>query len=146
MTRGWDPSLWASKKPFGIGEDRPNNYAEIWSALKENRDELGFAWRILKQGVCDGCALGTTGMHDWTLDEIHLCNVRLRLLRLNTMPALDPAVLSDVEPLRDKPGAELRELGRIPHPMIRRRGEQGFTRISWEDALDLVGGRIRATD
>lgn len=26
-------------------------------------------------------------LHDWTLDEIHLCNVRLRLLRLNTMPA-----------------------------------------------------------
>ncbi|MBA2313100.1 MAG: formate dehydrogenase, partial [Actinobacteria bacterium] len=77
MSRRWDPSLWASKKPFGIGEQRPNNYAEIWNALKENRDELGFAWRILKEGVCDGCALGTTGMRDWTLDEIHLCNVRL---------------------------------------------------------------------
>ena len=47
MTRGWDPTLWASKKPFGIGEDRPNNYAEIWSALKENRDELRYAWKSL---------------------------------------------------------------------------------------------------
>ena len=146
MTRRWDPSLWASKKPFGIGENRPNNYAEIWSALKENRDELGYAWRILKHGVCDGCALGTTGMHDWTLDEIHLCNVRLRLLRLNTMPALDLPVLDDVEGLRKKKGAELRELGRIPYPMIRRRGERGFTRISWDDALDVVAERIRATD
>ena len=94
MSKRWDPSLWASKKPFGVGEKRPNNYAEIWRAFKENRDELGYTWRILKHGVCDGCALGTTGMHDWTLDEIHLCNVRLRLLRLNTMPALDTAVLS----------------------------------------------------
>src|SRR5687768_15365490 len=102
MKRRWDPSLWASKKPFGIGEQRPNNYGEIVNAVKENRGELGYAWRILKHGVCDGCALGTTGMRDWTLDEIHLCNVRLRLLRLNTMPALDPAVLSDVSALADR--------------------------------------------
>jgi len=145
MKRRWDPSLWASKKPFGIGEQRPNNYAEIWNAFKENRDELGYTWRILKHGVCDGCALGTTGMHDWTLDEIHLCNVRLRLLRLNTMPALDPGVLEDAAALGRRTSAELRDLGRIPHPMVRRRGERGFTRVGWDEALDLIGDRIRAT-
>ena len=53
----------------------------------ENRDQLPFAWRILKRGVCDGCALGTTGMRDWTIDGTHLCMVRLELMRLNTMPA-----------------------------------------------------------
>ena len=42
------------------------------------------------QGTCDGCALGTTGLRDWTLEGIHLCMVRLELMRLNTMPALDP--------------------------------------------------------
>jgi molybdopterin-dependent oxidoreductase alpha subunit len=139
----WDPSLWASKKPFGIGEQRPNNYAEIWHALKENRDELGYAWRILKHGVCDGCALGTTGMHDWTLDEIHLCNVRLRLLRLNTMPALDPAVLADVDALERRSSTELRDLGRLPYPMVRRKGERGFTRLGWDEALDLVATTIK---
>ena len=145
MARKWDPSLWASKKPFGLGEDRPNNYAEIWRAFKENRDELGFTWRILKHGVCDGCALGTTGMHDWTLDEIHLCNVRLRLLRLNTMPALDPSVLGDVDALRSMSSAELRDLGRLPYPMIRRRGEPGFTRVTWDEALGAIAGRIETT-
>ena len=141
----WDPSLWASKKPFGIGEQRPNNYAEIWNAFKENRDELGFAWRILNQGVCDGCALGTTGMKDWTLDEIHLCNVRLRLLRLNTMPALDESVLGDVGSLRKLTSAELRDLGRLPYPMVRRRGEPGFRRISWDEALEVIASRIRSS-
>ena len=29
--------------------------------------------------------------------------------------------------------------------MVRRAGEKGFTRVSWDDALDLVAGRIRAT-
>ncbi|MDQ4065629.1 MAG: molybdopterin-dependent oxidoreductase, partial [Actinomycetota bacterium] len=142
----WDPSLWASKKPFGLGENRPNNYAEIWSALKENRDELSFAWRILKDGVCDGCALGTSGMKDWTLDEVHLCNVRLRLLRLNTMPALDPAVLADVAALRTKTSAELRAVGRLPYPMVRRAGDAGFARIEWDDALDIIAARIRDTE
>ena len=76
-----DPGNWASLKPFGIGEKRPNNYAELWRALRENRGRLRYAWRILHEGTCDGCALGTKGMRDWTMDEIHLCNVRLRLLR-----------------------------------------------------------------
>ena len=142
---GWKPSLWASRKPFGIGERKPNNYLEIWKAVRENRGELRYAWRILRHGVCDGCALGTKGMRDWTLEEIHLCNVRLRLLRLNTMPALDVSVLADAPSLRRRRGEELRALGRLPYPMVRRRGEPGFTRVTWDEALDLTAARIRAT-
>lgn len=141
----WTPKNWASWKPFGIGEQRPNNYAEILRAISENRGELGYAWRILSQGVCDGCALGTTGLHDWTLDGVHLCNIRLRLLRLNTMGPLDTKLLADAAALQSRSSADLRELGRIPYPMMRRRGERGFTRLAWEDALDLVAQRIRAT-
>ncbi|MEA2453111.1 MAG: hypothetical protein QOG04_1821 [Actinomycetota bacterium] len=143
---GWDPSLWASKKPFGIGEKRPNNYAELWRAFRENKGRRGYAWRILKHGVCDGCALGTTGMKDWTLDEVHLCNVRLRLLRLNTMPSLEVGELADAGRLETMTSAELRELGRLPFPMIRRKGEPGFTRIGWDEAMALVADRIRASD
>jgi molybdopterin-dependent oxidoreductase alpha subunit len=143
VKKGWDPSLWVSKKPFGIGEQHPNNFAEISRALWENRDEAGFAWRIISQGVCDGCALGVAGLHDWTMDGPHLCNIRLRLLRMNTMPALDPALLSDVASLRKRSSAELRELGRLPYPMIRRRGEKGFSRVTWDTALNLVAAKIR---
>ncbi len=141
----WTPSNWASLAPFGIGQQRPNNYLEIVLAIRENRDELGFAWRILSQGVCDGCALGTTGLRDWTLDGVHLCNIRLRLLRLNTMGPIDPEVVTDISALRQKSSAELRELGRLAWPMIRRKGEVGFTRISWDDALNLISDRIRAS-
>ena len=136
------PSLWASKKPFGIGEQRPNNYLEVTRAAWENRDRLRYAWRILDHGVCDGCSLGTAGMSDWTLDDIHLCNIRLRLLRLNTQPALPMAVMADAAALRRMPGKELRGLGRLPHPMVRRRGEPGFTRVTWDRALDLIAERI----
>ena len=142
--KAWDPSLWASRKPFGIGEQRPNNYLEIWKALWENKEQLAYAWRILTQGVCDGCALGTTGTKDWTMKSIHLCNIRLRLLRLNTMPALDVRLLEDVSLLRGRPNDELRNLGRLPYPMVRRRGERGFCRTTWDEALDLIAARIRA--
>src|SRR6266496_522241 len=144
-TKRVDPSLWASKVPFGLGEQRPNNYLEIWKAVRENRDNLQYALRILNHGVCDGCSLGTKGMRDWTMDEVHLCNIRLRLLRLNTMPALDAAVLGDVAPLTQKRGSELRELGRLPYPMVRRAGEAGFSRTNWEQALELIAARVRAS-
>jgi molybdopterin-dependent oxidoreductase alpha subunit len=140
------PSNWARAKPLGIGEERPNNYLEVLRAARENRDAAGYAWRILTEGVCDGCSLGTSGLRDWTLDGIHLCNVRLRLLRLNTMPAADPARFADAEALSRMSSAELRALGRLPCPMLRRRGERGFTEISWEEALELVARRIRASE
>jgi molybdopterin-dependent oxidoreductase alpha subunit len=141
----WTPKHWASWKPFGLGEQYPNNYWEVLRAAWLSRDEFTYAWDILNQGVCDGCALGTTGMKDWTTDGIHVCNVRLRLLRLNTMPAFDPQILADITPLRSQKSAELRELGRLPYPMVRQRGDRGFRRVSWDDALGLLSDRIHAT-
>ncbi|MEH2106973.1 FdhF/YdeP family oxidoreductase [Nostoc sp.] len=141
----WTPSNWASWKPFGIGEQYPNNYWEVFRAIWLSRDKLPYAWNILDKGVCDGCALGTTGMKDWTLDGIHLCNVRLRLLRMNTMPAFDPVLLEDVSQLQKQKSAQLRDLGRLPYPMIRQRGEKGFRRVSWDEALGVISDRIRST-
>jgi molybdopterin-dependent oxidoreductase alpha subunit len=138
----WNPKRWASLVPFGIGQQRPNNYLEVFLAAWESKDNLGYAWKVLNDGVCDGCALGTSGLKDWTLDGIHLCNIRLRLLRLNTMPALEPAWLSDVSALRALSSAQLRDLGRLPYPMRRRRFEAGFTRVSWEDALSAIAQKI----
>lgn len=129
----WDPAIWATGKPFGIGEQYPNNYWEVLRAMWLNREQFGYAWDILNHGVCDGCSLGTTGMKDWTLKGLHLCNVRLRLLRLNTMPAFAPEILADVTSWETKTSAELREMGRLPYPLRRDRGEPGFRRISWEE-------------
>jgi molybdopterin-dependent oxidoreductase alpha subunit len=143
-TRRWRRDLWVGFKPYGAGETKPNHYAEIVKTVWENRRNLRYAWRILRRGVCDGCALGVAGFHDWTMSGVHLCTTRLNLLKVNTMGALDPSVLADVESLRSLKGKELRDLGRLPYPMVRRRGERGFRRVSWDDALDLVAGRLRA--
>src|SRR5437016_6090564 len=112
----------------------------------KNRDNLGYAWKVLSRGVCDGCALGVAGFHDWTIEGIHLCMTRLNLLRLNTMPALDAALLEDLTKLRSFDNAQLRELGRLPYPMVREKGAAGFRRISWDEAYDRIAARIRGHD
>jgi anaerobic selenocysteine-containing dehydrogenase len=143
---GWNRKNWAGLMPNGIGQVKPNHYLEMAKVVWKNKGELPFAWRILTRGVCDGCALGTSGVHDFTMDGIHLCMVRLDLMRLNTMPALDVERLEDAEALSRMSAAELRELGRLPFPVVRRRGERGFTRISWDEAVGIIAARMSETD
>ena len=142
----FSPRTWAGFVPNGIGQVKPNHYGDMLKVLWRNRDELPYAWRILRDGACDGCALGTSGLHDWTLDGVHLCMVRLNLLRMNTMPAMDPARLADVAKLPVRDNRALRDLGRLPFPMLRRAGEPGFRRIGWDEALDLAAAQVRAID
>src|SRR5260221_2871930 len=112
-------------------------------AAWQNKREAGYAWRILSKGVCDGCALGVSGFKDWTMDGPNLCTVRLNLLRLNTMPAMNHMLLEDVEGLEQFNSKQLRELGRLPYPMIRKKGDQGFRRVSWDEALNVAADYIR---
>jgi formylmethanofuran dehydrogenase subunit B len=85
----------------------------------------------------------TSGMADWTMDSVHLCNIGFRLLRLNTAPPLDGRLLSDTTRLQTLRSRDLRNLGRLPNPMVRRRGEPGFQSVSWDDALDEIAGTIK---
>lgn len=142
----WNPRSWVSLSPNGLGHVKPNHLAEMTRVAVNVRREPRRAWKILSQGVCDGCALGVAGWHDWTLDGIHLCTTRLKLLELNCAPAFDHSVLHDVSWLRNRTSTELREMGRLAHPMRRRRGEAGFRRISWDEALDAIAQKVREAD
>ncbi|MDZ7677368.1 MAG: molybdopterin-dependent oxidoreductase [Acidimicrobiales bacterium] len=138
------PELWAGLAPNGIGQQKPDHYREMAEVALDNLAHPKRALDILRKGVCDGCALGVAGFHDWTIDGVHLCTTRLRLLELNTADPLDPVVLADAEVLRSRTGEELRGFGRLGHPMRRRRGDRGFHRISWDEALDALAGGIAA--
>src|SRR5262245_55103112 len=138
-----NPSLWASRVPRDPRQQKPNHYWEMARVAWQNRDQIPLAWRILSQGTCDGCALGTSGLSDWTLKGTHLCMVRLELMRLNTAPALDPDRLANVSSLGDLTSKELRALGRLPYPMIRRRGEKGFRVVTWDEAYAAAADGIR---
>ena len=132
--------------PFGLGQTKPKHFRDMLNVVWKNRDNLGYAWKVLSNGVCDGCALGVAGFHDWTIDGVHLCMTRLNLLRLNTMPVLDARLLEDVSKLEKLSNAELRELGRLPYPMLREKGAPGFRRIAWDEAYSRLAKKIRASD
>ena len=102
-----------SSIPFGLGFTKPHNYREVLRSAWNNKRRPLLTMRILRNGVCDGCALGTTGLRDFTMEGIHLCTVRLDLLPLNTMGRLRTKILKDVEPLGSKSSCVLRDLGRI---------------------------------
>lgn len=132
--------------PFGLGQVKPQHFRDMLKVVWKNKDNLPHAWKVLSRGVCDGCALGVAGLHDWTVDGVHLCMTRLNLLRLNTMPALDPARLAEIPALEKLSNEELRELGRLPFPMLREKDAPGFRRIAWDEALERIARRIRGND
>ena len=145
IRKGWKARL-ADLVPFGLGRTKPKHFRSMLGVAWENRDSLGYAWNVLRKGVCDGCALGVAGFHDWTMDGVHLCMTRLNLLRLNTMPAMDVQCLEDLSQVVNLDNTRLRKLGRLPYPMLRERGAKGFRRISWNDALGRIADRVRRSD
>src|SRR4030095_9864203 len=99
IQRSWSNRL-AGLIPFGLGQTKTKHLRDMMGVVWKNRDNLGYAWKVLSKGVCDGCALGVAGFHDWTIEGVHLCMTRLNLLRLNTMPAFDEKILSDISALQ----------------------------------------------
>jgi molybdopterin-dependent oxidoreductase alpha subunit len=137
---------WRRWVPFGVLEPhKPRHFREMARVAWENRDNLGYAWRILNHGVCDGCSLGPRGLRDDVIEGTHLCLTRLKLLRLNTMPSMAEGAADDMGRLRAMTNTELQALGRVPWPMIYRRGDRGFRRASWDEALGFIAERFRAT-
>ena len=129
--------------PLGLGQTKPKSFVDMAKVAWKNRDNAGYGWKVLQQGVCDGCALGVAGFHDWTIDTVHLCMTRLNLLRLNTMGEMPPERLSDVARLAATSNSELREMGRLAYPMLRSKGDRGFRRVSWDEAYQRISARIR---
>ncbi|ARK29087.1 FdhF/YdeP family oxidoreductase [Halalkalibacter krulwichiae] len=141
------PKHWVSKVPFGLGKVKPKHIRETMKVVWNNKDNLNYAKNIITKGVCDGCALGVAGLYDQTLAGPHVCTTRLNVLRLNTMPAMKEEIVhADIDELRKYTSAELRELGRVPYPLIRRPGERRFSRIEWDDAMEMIANKMKKLD
>jgi anaerobic selenocysteine-containing dehydrogenase len=133
--------------PFGIAiRNKPRYYLDYLKSMWENKRNPMYARAILRRGVCDGCSLGPAGLHDDAVDGKHLCNLRLRQLKYHTMDAIGSETFGDVRPLESADAEELLKLGRIPTPLVRYRDENGLTAIPWEEALDLIGERIKKAE
>ncbi len=133
----------AGPVPFGLDREKPRHLRDTLAVVWENRAKLGYAWRVLNQGVCDGCSLGPRGLQDDVIPGLHLCTTRLRLMRLNTMEAFDPQKLPDLATLRTMSGAQLQALGRLGVPLAFGPGDTRLRPMTWDEALDRVAGQLR---
>ena len=132
--------------PFGLLAQKPRHYREMLRVAWANRGRWRYAMRILRHGVCDGCSLGPRGLRDDVIPGVHLCLTRLGLLRLNTMGPIPDGALDDVASLRKLSNEQLHQLGRVPSPLLRKPGERGFRKISWEEATRLAADALARTD
>lgn len=130
--------------PFGLlHANKPRHFRAIFDTIRDNAGQLGDAWRVL-HGPCNGCAVQTDGLRDDVMpDSPHFCLVRLGLIEEVLRRPFDPARFADVDKLADLRNEDIEHLGRIPVPMLRRRGERGFSPIGFEAAYDLAAAWIR---
>lgn len=141
LRRLW--TLFVTYVPFGLlVRTKPRHFREMVKVIWENRHQLPYAWRILRHGVCDGCSLGPRGLKDDVIPGTHLCLTRLKLLKLNTMDAMPEPAWTDMARLRGMGNEALHGLGRVPYPLLYRKGETGFRRIPWEEALQKVASAL----
>ncbi len=115
----------------GFGE----GLVEGLRGMLSSADQLGYAWQILREGVCAEADLAGHPL---------FCRRCLRELRLHTSPALLPGDLLEADRLRRMSAEDLVALGRVPFPFVREVGDPGFTRVSWESALSRIGEVLRA--
>ena len=119
---------WVGLVPFGLQSTTPEQLPRHYGFDLGEPRQPALCVAHSERRLLRWLPLGTTGMHDWTMKSIHLCAVRLQLMRLNTMPAMDVRLFDDVETLRALSESELRELGRLPAPMVRRQRRKKFSR------------------
>jgi molybdopterin-dependent oxidoreductase alpha subunit len=149
MTKLWR-ALWRWLQlavPFGLlVATKPRHYREMLRVLWHNRGRWRYALAILRHGVCDGCSLGPRGLRDDVIPGVHLCLTRLGLLRLNTQGPIRDEELADIRKLRALSNEALHNLGRVPYPLLRRPGDAGFSRLTWEEATRLIVERMGKSD
>jgi len=119
-------------------------FSALPAALWRSRGDLRYGFDVLRHGVCDGCSLGSHGLRDEVQGGIHLCRHRLDDLQRWTRSSLRLERLPDLAGLRRLGEDELRSLGRVSVPLLRRAGEDRFTGLLWDDAEKLLANQLDA--
>ncbi|MGB0638862.1 MAG: molybdopterin-dependent oxidoreductase [Myxococcota bacterium] len=135
----------ASLNPFGRRLTNSRPLLSWFSMIWEHRHDLGYLWRILTHGVCDGCSMGPIGLRDTTGTGLHMCPGRVANLKQHARPAILKGDVDNIAFLRSLTEGELQMLGRISQPLIYRTGSRGFSRVSWDAALDVISQSLQGT-
>ena len=133
---------------FGLGSQKPHHYREmVADRVGEPRSAAVRVAHPDATASATAARSAPPGCRDWTLPGTHLCMVRLELMRLNTAPALDPAVARRRRRRcrRDRRRICARSAG-CPSRCCAGAASAGFRVVTWDEALDRSPRRLRAVD
>jgi molybdopterin-dependent oxidoreductase alpha subunit len=132
--------------PLGLlHPNKPRHLRGVAQAIIENSGQWHDAWKVLN-GPCNGCAVQTDGLRDNVMPHHpHFCLIRLGLIEEALRDPFDVSRFADVRRLRRRRNRDIERMGRIPQPMLRRRGRHGFEPIDFDQAYDLAAEWIGAS-
>lgn len=139
------PGRWLRENfPFGLLHPRkPRHFREVLKVIADNAAQLPDAWRVLN-GPCNGCAVQTDGLRDEVMpDSPHFCLTRLGLIEETLRQPFDPSAFSNVPALRHLRNEDIEHMGRIPVPLLWRRGRPGYEPLDFAEGCALAGEWIR---
>ena len=137
------PDMWVSLRPNGIGLQKPNHYADMAQgrgrtarAPATHRGSCAGRVRRVRPRAWPGCTTGPStastcappGSSCWSSTRAARSTRRASRTSRRCASSRAPSCASSAG---------------SPIPMRRRRGEPGFRRIAWDEALRLAAGRIR---
>lgn len=105
---------------------------------------------LTAHNTCKACALGMGGQNGGMTNELGefpaVCNKSVQAQSTDIQDEIPVEVfdhpISDFRALTPR---ETERLGRLGFPVLKRKGEDRFFRIGWDDALDFAVERLRAT-
>ncbi len=118
--------------------------------------EAGGLWKLYKamrsRNACKTCALGMGGQKGGMVNEAgafpEVCKKSLQAMVADMQGAIEPTFWNQhsVADLQQLSPRELEHLGRLIQPVRYRRDATHFETITWQQAMDAITERLRATD
>ena len=129
-----------------------------WRAIrytfKKAREAGGFwkLWRAMRtRNACKTCALGMGGQSGGMVNEAghfpEVCKKSFQAMVADMQGAVKPEFFAtySVPQLRKFSPYQMEHSGRLVEPVVLERGSQHYRPISWDDALDRVARRMKAS-
>ncbi|SNY94146.1 oxidoreductase alpha (molybdopterin) subunit [Cohaesibacter sp. ES.047] len=107
---------------------------------------------LTSKNTCKSCALGMGGQAGGMVNEIGeypaVCNKSVQAQSTDIQPPIPDALFDKhtIADLRELTGKEMETLGRLNTPLYKARDAEGFSRLEWDDALQIVADRLKATE
>ena len=105
---------------------------------------------LTSKNACKACALGMGGQRGGMTNELDeypaVCNKSVQAQSTDIQPEIPEQIFDySLAEFQELSGREMEKLGRLNTPILKRRGDDSFTPISWQEAMALGAKRLRDT-